>query len=162
VDGLRIAAATQKNMKLSDEPINLGRGLLAGLFAGMIISVVILVFNVIYRGIVELYFYNSVMPLSIFMIFPLFNLVAGGVYYLFVSHLRKGHQLFILIVLLVTVLAALATYFIDRSTDHKLQEFRGLLVGLELIEGILCAILIPFFANHPTLFLTDKDIRGEE
>jgi len=148
-------------MKLSDEPINLGRGLLAGLFAGMIISVVILIFNVIYRGSVHLYIYNVVMPVSIFMVFPLFNLVAGGVYYLFVGHLRKGCLLFILIVVLVMVLAALATYFIDRSTDHNYEEFRGLLVGLELIEGIMAAILIPFFASHPTLFLTDKDIRGE-
>ncbi|HVV05668.1 MAG TPA: hypothetical protein VHC96_15670 [Puia sp.] len=149
-------------MKLSDEPINLGRGLLAGLFSGIIIAVVILVFNVIYRGDVDLYTYNVVMPFSIFLVFPLFNLVAGGVYYLFVGHLRKGRPLFILIVLMVMVLAALATYFIDRSTDHTLEEFRGLLVGLELIEGILGAILIPFFASHPTLFLTDKDIRGEE
>jgi hypothetical protein len=35
-------------------------------------------------------------------------------------------------------------------------------VGLEIIEGVLGAFLIPFFVNHPTMYLTDKDIRGEE
>ena len=128
----------------------------------MIISVVILVFNVIYRGKVDLYNYNVVMPVSIFMVFPLFNLVAGGVYFLFIGHLRRGRQLFIIVVLLVMLLSALATFYIDRSTDQKYEEFRGLLVGLELIEGIMAAILIPFFANHPKLFLTDDDIRGKE
>lgn len=148
-------------MKLSDEPIRLGRCILAGLFAGMIISVVVLVFNVIYRGAVDLYIYNVVMPVSIFMVFPLFNLVAGGVYFLFIGHLKRGRQLFIVIVLLVMLLAALATFYIDKSADHKNEEFRGLLVGLELIEGIMAAILIPFFANHPKLFLTDNDICGK-
>jgi hypothetical protein len=147
-------------MKMSGEPIRIGRCILAGLFAGMIISVVILVFNVIYRARTELYFFSAVMPFSIFLIFPLFNLVAGGVYFLFIGHLRKGRQLFVVVVLLVMLMAAVGTYYIDRSTEIKHDEFRGLLVGLELIEGILAAILIPFFANHPKLFMTDEDIRG--
>ena len=121
-----------------------------------------MVFNVIYRGKVELYTYHIVMPFAIFSFFPLFNLTAGGVYFLFVRHLRRGHLLFSLTTLLVMVLVVLVTAFTGEKTNHEFQEFRGLLVGLELIEGLMAAFLIPFFANHPTLFLTDKDIKGEE
>ncbi|HEY4209810.1 MAG TPA: hypothetical protein VGM31_23455 [Puia sp.] len=149
-------------MKPSDEPMTLGRGLLAGLFTGIIISVVILVFNVIYRGAAHLYTYAVVMPVSIFMVFPLINLVAGGIYFLFVGHLKKGRQLFSLINFLVMILAALATAYIGRSATETSEEFRYLLVGCELIQGVLASILIPFFASHPRLFLTEKDIRGEE
>ena len=140
----------------------LGRGILAGLFTGLITAVIVMVFNVIYRGKVELYSYHIVMPFAIFSFFPLFNLTAGGVYFLFVRHLRRGHLLFSLTTLLVMVLVVLVTAFTGEKTNHEFQEFRGLLVGLELIEGLMAAFLIPFFANHPTLFLTDKDIKGEE
>lgn len=148
-------------MKLSDEPLRLGRGILAGLFTGMITAVIILAFDIIYRGAARFYSYSIVMPVSIFMAFPLFNLVAGGVYYLFVGHLRRGRMLFSLITLLVMVLLALVTAFTGHQTDPENEKFRGMLLGFELIEGLMAALMIPFFAGHPTLFLTDKDIRGE-
>ncbi|MES1250291.1 MAG: hypothetical protein ABUL46_06375, partial [Chitinophaga rupis] len=98
-------------MKLSDEPMILGRGILAGLFTGLITAVIVMAFNVIYRGKVELYTYHIVMPFAIFSFFPLFNLTAGGVYFLFVRHLRRGHLLFSLTTLLVMVLVVLVTAF---------------------------------------------------
>jgi len=151
----------KKSMKLSDEPMRLGRCILAGLFAGIITAVIVLVFNVIYREHTHLYTYAVVMPLTIFMAFPVADLVAGGVYFLFVTHLRKGRAIFTLVVLLVTALIVLITALTGSATNEEEKAFRGLLVGLEIIEGVLAAFLIPFFANHPTLYLTDNDIRGE-
>ena len=142
--------------------MRLGRCLLAGLFTGIITAIIVIAFNVIYRGIAHLYTYAIVMPFSIFSVFPLANLAAGGIYFLFFTHLRKGRLLFSLIVVLVTALIALITAFTGQATDHENEAFRGLLVGLEIIEGVMAAIMIPFFANHPTLYLTDDDIRGKE
>jgi len=48
------------------------------------------------------------------------------------------------------------------SADRDAEKFRGLLLGLEIIGGFMAAFVIPFFANHPRLFLTEKDIRGED
>src|SRR5689334_16489766 len=136
-------------MRLSDEPMRLGRCILAGLFTGIITAIIAMVFNVIYRANTHLYSYAVVMPLSIFMVFPLINLFAGGIYFLFFTHLRKGRSLFSLIVVLVTALIALITAFTGEKTDPKEEAFRGLLLGLEIIEGIMAAVTIPFFANHP-------------
>jgi hypothetical protein len=150
-------------MRTVYETITLGRCLLGGLFTGIIGAVVAVVFNVVYRGAVDLTAYAIVvMPVSIFMLFPLFNLIAGGVYFLFIQHLKKGAPLFIMVFALVMLLGAAVTWFTGSTSDRTEDEFKGLVVGLELIEGILGAILIPFFVNHPGLYLTDKDIRGEE
>lgn len=148
-------------MKSTDEPINLGRCLLGGLFTGIITALIVLVFNVVYRKAVNLSAYEIVMPVSIFMAFPLFNLVAGGVYFLFIGHLKRGSQLFTVVVLMVMALTAAVTAFSGQRSDRTEEEFRGLVLGMELIEGILAAFLIPFFVRHPTLYLTEKDIRGE-
>jgi hypothetical protein len=147
-------------MRTAYEPINFDRCLLGGLFTGLVAAVVAIVFNVIYRGATNLIAFAVVMPISIFTAFPFFNLVIGGVYFLFVHNLRKGAPLFTVVFLLATAVSIVLTRFTGSRADHLVDEFRGLVVGLEIIEGLLGAFLIPFFVNHPTLYLTDKDIRG--
>lgn len=142
--------------------MTLGRCILAGLFTGIVASLVVITYNVIYRGAVDLISYDIVMPVSIFFFFPSINLVAGGIYFLFGDHIKRGREIYIIVVLLITALIAFFTAINGRHTDPTLEKFRGLLLGLEVIEGCMAAFLIPFFANHPKLFLTDKDIRGEE
>jgi hypothetical protein len=149
-------------MKTIYPPMTLGRGILAGLFVGIIASVLIIAYNVIYRGAEDFLSYAVVMPVSIFFFFPIFSLAVGGIYFLFLEHMKKGREFYIIVVLAVTALIALFTAFAGRHSDPALEKFRGLLLGLEVIEGCLAAFFIPFFANHPNWFLTDKDIRGEE
>jgi len=149
-------------MKPPDPPIILSRCLLAGLFTGLIIALIVVIFNVVYRNATDLIAYAIVMPVSIFLAFPLINLIAGGIYFLFIGHLRKGRLLYTAITLLVTAIIAFVTELTGPQTNPDAIKFRGLLFGLELIEGLMAAFLIPFFAGHPKLYLTDKDIRGEE
>ncbi len=149
-------------MKSTDQPITPGRCLLGGLFTGIITAVIVVVFNVVYRQAVDLSAYEIVMPLSIFMAFPLFNLLAGGIYFLFIGHLKRGPQMFTITVLLIMALCALVTIFSGRRSGHTVEDFKGLVLGMELIEGVMAAFLLPFFARHPNLYLTAKDIRGEE
>jgi len=134
---------------------------MAGLFTGLIASLVAIVFNVIYRGKVDLIGYAVVMPISIYTAFPFFNLVMGGLYYLFIGHLKKAPQVFAIVILAAMVLSAVLIYVLEHGNKY-LEEFKGLEVGLILIEGIIAAIFIPFFVRHPGIYLTDKDIRGEE
>ncbi|HVS96025.1 MAG TPA: hypothetical protein VHE54_06045 [Puia sp.] len=149
-------------MKTSDAPITLGRCLLAGLLTGIVAAVIVIVFNVIYRGAMHFIAFAVVMPISIFMAFPFFHLIAGGFYFLFIDHLRKGSMLFTVISLLLTAIAVLVTLYAGDRSDPTIEAFRGLLVGLEIIGGVLAAFLTPFLVRHPTLFLTAEDIKGEE
>lgn len=149
-------------MKASDMPMTLGRGLMAGLCTGLITALVVLAFDVIYRGAEDFTGFNVVMPISIFTAFPFLNLVIGGIYTLFAGHMRRGQFLFTVTVLVVMGLTALITA-ISGSRDSTIDEkIKGMVIGLEIIEGVMAAFLIPFFANHPKLFLTDNDIRGKE
>lgn len=149
-------------MRTGYAPINFDRCLLAGLFTGLVAAIVAIVFNVIYRGSTNLIAFAVVMPISIFTAFPFFNLVLGGVYFLFVQNLKRGARVFIVVFLLATILSIVLTRYTGSRADRLVDEFRGLVVGLEIIEGVLGAFLIPYFVNHPTMYLTDKDIRGEQ
>jgi hypothetical protein len=149
-------------MKTPDSPVTLGRCLLAGLLTGIIAAVIVSIFNIIYRRETELIAYAVVMHLSIFMAFPFFHLVSGGFYFLFVDHLKKGTLVFVIIMLLGTLISALITGYAGNRTDPTVEAFRGLLMGLEIIGGLLGALLIPYLVRHPGLFLTPEDIRGEE
>jgi hypothetical protein len=149
-------------MRPSEQPMIPSRCLLAGLLTGIVTALVVVVFNVVYRNVQDLIAYDIVMPVSIFLAFPLINLIAGGAFFLFVTHLRNGIAIYKTTVLSVMIVLALFTVFTGKTENSTEEKFRGLLLGLELIEGLLAAFLIPFFANHPKLFLTDKDIKGEE
>lgn len=149
-------------MKTDDEPITFGRCLLGGLFTGMIASVIAVIFNVIYRGAVNLTSFEVAMPVSAFMVFPLFGLIAGGFYYLFVGHLRRAPLVFAVVLLLIMVGGGLLTMLAWQPTDKGEGQLRDLITGLEVIACVLAAFLIPFFVNHPRLYLTDEDIEGEE
>lgn len=145
-------------------PINFDRCIMGGLFTGLIAAVVAIVFNVIYRGETNLGIaFAVVMPISIFTAFPFFNLAIGALYFLCVhNHRKKGARIFIIVFLLTAIISIVLTRYTGDRTDHLVYKFKGLVVGLEIIEGVLGAFLIPFFVNHPTLYLTDKDIRGEQ
>jgi hypothetical protein len=138
-----------------NEQLPLGKSLLAGLLTGIITAVVILVFNVMYRKGNEFYTYDIVMPFSIFLFCPLFELLAGGVYYLIATHLRKGRMVFTTIFIVLTLVGALATAFTNNSHEEfTLAGFRGLFTGIELILGLLGAFLIPYFVRHPKLYMS--------
>lgn len=143
-------------------PMTLGRGLMAGLFTGLITALVVLAFDVIYRGAEDFTGFNVVMPISIFTAIPFINLVLGGIYTLFAGHLRKGNSLFIVTVLVVMVLSALITVFTGSRSNAVDEKITGMVVGLVIIEGLMAAFFIPFFANHARLFMTENDIRGKE
>ena len=149
-------------MKTVNAPITFGRCLLAGLATGIIASLVGILFNYIYRGAVDLTSYEVVMPISVFTVFPLVCLTAGGFYFLLIGHIRRAPKLFGGIVLLIMVVGALLTMLTWRPNDPGQKELRDLLTGMELIWGLFSAFLIPYLVNHPRLYLTDEDIRGEE
>lgn len=149
-------------MKQADQPLLIGRCLLAGLLTGLITAVLVLIFNIIYRGATNLESYDIIMPFTIFTAFPLFGLVSGGAYFLFANNLRRGNALFSIIWVLVMLILVIISAMTGDSVPPGLKGFRGLFVGIELITGLLAAFGIPFLAHHPSLYLTQEDIRGEE
>lgn len=149
-------------MKTVNAPITFARCLLAGLFTGIIAAVVAIVFNVIYRGAVNLTAFEVVMPISVFTAFPFFCVAAGGCYFLFAGHMHRAPQIFGLIILLIMIAGVLLTMLTWRPSDTGEIELRDLVTAMELIWGLLSAFLIPYFVNHPRIYLTDNDIRGEE
>lgn len=147
--------AISKKMYNSSERLPVGRFLLGGLLTGIIAAVLVLVYNVIYRRESDFYTFEIVMPFTIFLVFPLFELLCGGVYYLFAGHLRKGRQVFTTILILLTIASVIGTAFIDNSHQEMiLRGFRGLLMGIEVIAGLLAALLIPYFVHHSRMYMT--------
>jgi len=149
-------------MKPSAEPANLDRCVLGGLFTGIVAAIVAMTFNVIYRGKTGLYDYGVITPVSIFMVYPFLNLAAGGLYILFIRHLRRPGLVFAGLMLLIMLALAFFTAYDGATGTQGKHQFRGLVVGFEIIQGILGATLTPFFVNHPTLYLTAEDMREEE
>lgn len=138
---------------------SLGRCLLAGLFTGILTAVIVLIFNVIYRRHTHFYSYDIVMPFSIFLAFPLLHLVTGGIYHLFVSHLRGGRTIFTIVFILITIISAFAIAYSGSDTpEPEINVIRGLFVGLDLIAGIMGIAFIPFFATHSRIFLTEEKV----
>lgn len=149
-------------MNTSGVPVTLGRCLLAGLMTGIVSSILVIIFNVIYRRETEFIAYAVVMPISVFMAVPFLHLVTGGFYYLFIDHLKRGSLVYTVVSLVLTVALIFVTEDAGSKSDSTVQTFRGLLVGIEIIGGVLNAFLTPWLVRHPTLFLTPEDIKGEE
>ena len=142
--------------------MSLDRCVLGGLFTGIVTAIVAMAFNVIYRKQTGLYDYGVITPVSIFMVYPFFNLAAGGLYILFIRHLRRPALVFAALMLLIMLALAFFTAYDGSAGTPGKHEFRGLMIGFEIIQGVLGAFLTPFFVSHPRLYLTGEDMRGEE
>ena len=132
----------------------LSKSILAGLLSGVLAALINLGYVIIYRestgfGGDNIY----VMPLTIFIGFPILLLVGGMCYFLIQKHLPNGKMWFS--ILCITILAALVVLVIQDTRNHHgsiMSGARGLFLGMIVITFLLAAFLIPYFARHSKIY----------
>lgn len=137
-------------------PINkasLSKSILSGLLAGLIAAFLGLIYTLLYRESVDFATAEVIMPITLFVGFPILLVLGGFAYYLFQKHIPAGTTWFV--VFCIAILAALILITVrDTRTEggRLLSGLRGLCLGLEVIICLLAAFLIPFFRRHPGIY----------
>ena len=142
-------------MGRSSQQVSFSKSLLAGFFTGIVVAVINLIYMIIYRRITDFMRFNIIMPLSIFWFFPVFLAVIGAGYYLMARHLPKGSIFFSALFIVLTILSVIV--MIDdqqhSTSESPMYGVYGLVMGMEIITGLSGALLIPYLANHPDIYL---------
>lgn len=129
------------------------KSVLGGLLTGVIVAVVALVYNIIYRNSANVSTAQIIMPLTIFIGFPIINAIAGYIYFLLRKYLHGGRIGFMIFCLVALAVSVIITVVDTKNNSGSLfSGIRGLFLGMELITCILAAILIPYFAKHPEMY----------
>jgi drug/metabolite transporter (DMT)-like permease len=139
------------NKPISD--VSFSKAILSGLLTGIIAAVLNVVYTIVYREITGFETAEIIMPLSIFIGFPILLTMGGYAYFLVQRHLPKGLNWFIFFITALLAALVLIT-FLDtrRNGGALLSGLRGLSLGIEIITCLLAVFLIPFFARHPKIY----------
>jgi hypothetical protein len=129
------------------------KSLLAGLLTGIVAALLNLIYMIIYRDATGFATAKIIMPLSIFIGFPILLGLAGCTYFLLKKHLARGASWFIFFSVALMVCLLFIT-FLDTNEDGSgfFSGLRGLCLGMEIITCLLSAILIPWLAAHPKIY----------
>jgi hypothetical protein len=131
---------------------DLSRGILSGLFAGIIGTIANIIFSVAYRSLTSFYEFNGV-DITVIVFGSLFQLVMCGlVFYFFVHYLKKGITPYRITVLIITAAILLLGLMVRRSVMGEVPyDFKFLVVGTQVIIGLLAAFYIPYVFSHDKL-----------
>jgi phosphatidylserine synthase len=129
------------------------KSLLAGLLAGIIAALLNLTYMIVYRESTKFAADLIVMPLTIFIGFPILMAMAGSTYFLLQKHLHSGATWFISICFISMIVLLIVTIQ-DTRLNHGalLTGARGLFLGMVLITCCLAAFLIPYLAKHSRIY----------
>lgn len=125
------------------------RGILSGLFAGLIGCVANSIFVLVYRGITSFYEFNGLDVTVIVFGSVLQLIVCGLVFYFFVHYLRRGIISYRIAVVIITIVIFYLGLMVRRSMFGDVQtNFKALVVGTQIIIGVLAAFLVPYIYRH--------------
>jgi hypothetical protein len=130
------------------------KSLLAGFLTGIIAAALNLLFSIIYRDATGFAAAEIIMPLSIFIGFPILLAMTGCAYYFLQKHSHSGTRWYIFFCLALMVALILTTIFDTKQNGGMLLSgLRGLCLGMEIITCILAAIFVPYFVRHPNIYV---------
>ena len=140
-------------MKTFISPPTFPKSLLAGLLAGIITAFLNLVYMIVYRESTNFATDLVVMPVTIFIGFPILMVLAGSAYFLLEKYLHGGPVLFMSICF-ISMIALLIVTIGDTRVNHGalLTGARGLFLGMVVITFLLAAFLVPYLARHSKIF----------
>jgi magnesium-transporting ATPase (P-type) len=142
----------------------LSRGILAGLFVGIFASAVNLLFEYIYRSATNYQFAEYVNINSI-IFFTIPTLVAAGIVYsILLQYVKKGAWVYTIVVLALTAIVALFVPLgpnMFPNGEEMPVSARRLTAGIEIITGLTCAFVLPYFAEHPKIW-SDTEVERKE
>ena len=129
------------------------KSILAGLLAGIITALLNLAYMIVYRESTNFATDLVVMPLTIFIGYPILMVLAASVYFLLQKHFRRGPVWFMSICF-ISMIALLTLTIRDTRVNHGalLTGARGLFLGMVFISFLLAAFLIPYLARHSKIY----------
>ena len=131
---------------------DLSRSILSGLFAGIVGTVVNLIFSFVFRRITNTVTFNILDVSTTIFGTIILLLVCGVFFYFFVHYLKKGINLYRIIVFLVTAVIVYAALQYHAEPGYSItSNFRILFLGTQIIIGGLAAFLIPYLFRHDSI-----------
>lgn len=133
--------------------VSLVRAIMAGFLTGIASAIINMIFVFIYRSLtgVNAYFF-LISPVFVFIGIPVISGLLGMLLFVMARFFSRGVTWFTLLFILLTIFSivlCIALPRVDLSSGAK-----GLLIGLEVITGLLTAIAIPYLVRHPDIFMT--------
>ena len=140
-------------MKTFISPPTFPKSLLAGLLAGIITALLNLAYMIVYRESTNFATDLVVMPLTIFIGYPILMALAGSVYFLLRKHFHRG-AIWFMSICFISMIALLIVTILDTRVNHGalLTGARGLFLGMVVITFLLAAFLIPYLARHSKIY----------
>jgi hypothetical protein len=141
-------------MKANHERPAFSRCVLAALFSGIIATCIGLLYDIVYRGITE---YNPSFIINVpSIIFGTLvaSLAAGVIFYLCISYIKGGVQVFRIFFLALSALLAFVAFRSHYGGNlPAFRGFSGLLFGIDAILAVFIIVLIPYFFRHNKIFM---------
>jgi len=132
------------------------RSVVAGLVCGLIASLLNVVYDLIYRTSTGFESDKLISPIPIYFSTPVVLIICGVIFFEMVEYLKIGKLLFTAFFLALTAILVIIDLFrYGNVTD--LSGMRGLLLGIEIVTGLSIALLLPFFATNPKIFMENEE-----
>ncbi|SJZ38742.1 hypothetical protein [Sediminibacterium ginsengisoli] len=132
------------------------RGIMGGLFVGIAATILNLIFDVMYRKMTGYEFaeYININSIIFFTIPTL--IVAGIVYGILREYVRNGMVIYIVLSVVLTIIVAFIPLGPHMLPTGALMppSARGLTLGVEIITGAAGAFALPYFAEHPKIWIS--------
>ena len=126
------------------------RCLMAGLACGIIAAILNAAYSYFYGNLTG--FAVSVFdPLLIFFGVPLLFMIAGFILYEMVEYIKGGRLLFTILAIMLVIAATIV------ALNKYGKEMDGLLLGINLISGLILAFLLPYLATHAKIFMDNDE-----
>ncbi|HXL57023.1 MAG TPA: hypothetical protein VN958_12235 [Chitinophagaceae bacterium] len=139
-------------MNYDYQQTDLSRSILAGLFAGIIATVANLIFIFIYRRLTAVNTFNLMDVFTTIFGTVLLLILCGLLFYFFVHYLKRGINIYRVIVFLVTAtIIYVALQYHSEAGYSITSEFRILFIGTQLIIGGFAAFVIPYVFRHDSI-----------
>lgn len=131
---------------------DLSRSVLSGLFAGIVATVANLVFAYIFRRATTTVNFNILDVSTTIFGSVLLLLLCGILFYFFVHYMKKGVNLYRIVIFLVMAGIIYTALQYHKGPGYSITgNFRILFIGTQIIIGGLAAFLIPYLFRHDTI-----------
>jgi len=140
-------------MKTSISATGFSKSLLAGLLTGILAAFLNLLYIIVYRESTNFAIDLIIMPLTIFIGYPILMVLAGVAYFLLQKHLHLG-AIWFMGICMIGMISLFIVSIRDTRMNHGalLSGARGLFLGMLIISFLLAAFLIPYLARHSKIY----------
>jgi len=132
------------------------RSVMAGAICGLVAALLNAVYDLFYRTTTGFESDKLISPVPIFVAVPVLLIIAGVIFFEMVEFIKIGKLLFTALFLALTLLAIVIDVF-QNGDRNGLSGMHGLLLGIEIVTGLIVALLLPFLATHPRIFMENEE-----